>query len=124
MLYQLSYGTSQTKRQQQRHKFRVHQGDGSRTRSQGVTAPCAEPLTLPPSRIFNAFRRLLQTPPERFELPMPLFAVRYSDPLSHGGIQIPDMVRLPQRHSSTGKRGSGRAERGSRVPSARAPCPR
>ena len=71
MLYQLSYGTSHTRREQQRHKTRVHQGDGSRTRSQGVTAPCAEPLTLPPTSSVNAFRKLLQIPPERFELPTP-----------------------------------------------------
>ena len=71
MLYQLSYGTSHTKRQQQRHKFRVHQGDGSRTRSQGVTAPCAEPLTPPPTLCVNLFSKLLPIPPERFELPTP-----------------------------------------------------
>ena len=72
MLYQLSYGTSHTNDRTTSTNFEAHQGDGSRTRSQGVTAPCAEPLTLPPTSSVSAcLARLLQIPPERFELPTP-----------------------------------------------------
>ena len=46
----------------------VRQGDGSRTRSQGSTTPCADPLTPPPTL----------TPSERFELPTPSFVARCS----------------------------------------------
>jgi hypothetical protein len=47
------------------------QGDGSRTRSQGSTTPCADPLTPPPIDPVEA-------PPERFELPTPWFVARCS----------------------------------------------
>ena len=47
------------------------QGDGTRTRSQGSTTPCADPLTPPPIDPGQA-------PSERFELPTPSFVARCS----------------------------------------------
>ena len=58
-----------------RRRYISGQGDGSRTRSQGFTTPCADPLTLPPR---NSPRTPTVTPSERFELPTPSFVARCS----------------------------------------------
>ena len=66
--------------------MRVDQGDGSRTRSHGITAHSAELLTPPPSsgaRMGRGYET--EVPPARLERATSWFVARRSAPLSYGG---------------------------------------